>query len=230
MEAILWTAQLMESNKGNKEIQKSLEIENKVRKENNMPTIEDELMQYIIAEGIESQKLKEENQQKPKAENMVLNSEKRIKEKSSKSTNKIDFEVYALGTHLGVAYIERGTRSFVSLARLMLQTFGEKIRPYLKSIYNSAREFILLVDKGLADSMDNYTKVAELDIDNIVTEDMNLELSEYDIINCSNEIKANACLYIEGYVTNKTKESYNLIFDYIRNSSRGSAHDTSKAY
>ena len=51
-----------------------------------------------------------------------------------------DPEIYAAGAELSLMYIEAGARSYRMFSDVMLEALGPKIRPYLKSLYNGARD------------------------------------------------------------------------------------------
>ena len=182
---------------------------------------------------------KEEEPKEPKDSGKRIVSDERLEELKKKLRKKlsnlnvgIDPELIAIGAEIGVAYIERGTRTFVRFSKSMINDFGNAIKPYLKMIYNAARDIAAINDKELSESMDNYEKVAKLDVNNIVTEERELELTADDIINSGYENQEtidNAILYADGYVTDETEQSYNTILDYVRNQSDNSATDSTDA-
>jgi len=53
----------------------------------------------------------------------------------------IDPEVIALGTELAVYHVEAGARKFKDFSQAMIADLGEKIRPYLRSLYLAARNW-----------------------------------------------------------------------------------------
>lgn len=182
---------------------------------------------------------KEEEPKEPKDSGKRIVSDERLEELKKKLRKKlsnlnvgIDPELIAIGAEIGVAYIERGTRTFVRYSKAMINDFGNAIKPYLKMIYNAARDIAAINDTALSESMDNYEKVAKLDVNNIVTEERELELTEDDIANSGYENQEtidNAILYADGYVTDETEQSYNTILDYVRNQSDNSAADSTDA-
>ena len=186
----------------------------------------------------EGEKPKQESKE-PKDSGKRIVSDERLEELKRKLRKKlsnlnvgIDPELIAIGAEIGVAYIERGTRTFVRYSKAMINDFGNAIKPYLKMIYNAARDIAAINDKELSESMDNYEKVAKLDVNNIVTEERKLELTEDDIANSGYENQEtidNAILYADGYVTDETEQSYNTILDYVRNQSDNSAADSTDA-
>ncbi|MDD4852971.1 MAG: PLxRFG domain-containing protein [Acinetobacter towneri] len=69
----------------------------------------------------------------------------RLKAKLSQLNSGIDPEILAIGTELAVYHIERGARKFAALAKNIandLDVSVEKIRPYLRSWYNGARDMM----------------------------------------------------------------------------------------
>jgi hypothetical protein len=91
----------------------------------------------------------------------------RLKKKlnGSQLNSGIDPEILALGTELAVFHIEAGVRQFAAFAKTMAEDLGqplEKVRPYLRSWFNGARD--MMEDAGHSvDGMDNADTVrAEL--------------------------------------------------------------------
>lgn len=69
----------------------------------------------------------------------------RLKAKLSQLNSGIDPEIMAIGAELAVYHIERGARKFAALAKNIandLDMSVEKIRPYLRSWYNGARDMM----------------------------------------------------------------------------------------
>lgn len=91
---------------------------------------------------------------KPKAEpskNTLVSDDRatelraRLKAKLSQLNSGIDPEIMAIGAELAVYHIERGARKFAALAKNIandLDVSVEKIRPYLRSWYNGARDMM----------------------------------------------------------------------------------------
>lgn len=89
----------------------------------------------------------------------------RLKAKLSQLNSGIDPEIMAIGAELAVYHIERGARKFAAFAKNIandLDVSVEKIRPYLRSWYNGARD--MMEDMGAdIQGMDNSETVrAEL--------------------------------------------------------------------
>lgn len=84
----------------------------------------------------------------------------------------IDPEVLAIGAELTVFHIEAGSRKFVDVAKALagdLETTVGKLRPYLRSWYNGARD--MMEDRGLdIEGMDgpDQVRAALADLDNPV--------------------------------------------------------------
>ena len=90
----------------------------------------------------------------------------RLKAKLSQLNSGIDPEIMAIGAELAVYHIERGARKFAALAKNIandLDVSVDKIRPYLRSWYNGARD--MMEDMGAdIQGMDNAETVrAELE-------------------------------------------------------------------
>lgn len=87
----------------------------------------------------------------------------KLKAKLNNLNSGIDPETLAIGTELAVYHIEAGTRSFVEFARAMAGDLGttiDKIRPYLRSWYNGARD--MMEDSGHnVDGMSSPDEVRE---------------------------------------------------------------------
>ena len=124
----------------------------------------------------ENSKLSQAKPEKPKAKaepskNTLVSDDRaaelraRLKAKLSQLNSGIDPEIMAIGAELAVYHIERGARKFAALAKNIandLDVSVEKIRPYLRSWYNGARD--MMEDMGAdIQGMDNAETVrAEL--------------------------------------------------------------------
>jgi len=89
--------------------------------------------------------------------------ERRIREKLKNLNVGVDPEFLALGTEYAVYHIEAGTRKFVDFARKMVETFGDAIRPFLRSMYLGARHYPGLDNSG----MDSERVVEGVDVETI---------------------------------------------------------------
>lgn len=73
----------------------------------------------------------------------------RLRSKLGNLNSGIDPEVVIDGMTLAGAYIEAGTRSFAAYAKAMVDDFGPKIKPYLLSFYEAARNYPGLDTQGM---------------------------------------------------------------------------------
>lgn len=87
----------------------------------------------------------------------VAAARERLKSKLGTLNSGIDPEILQDGLTLAGAYIESGTRSFSAYSKAMVADLGEKIRPYLRSFYESARYYPGLDTTGM-------TTAAEIDL------------------------------------------------------------------
>ena len=91
---------------------------------------------------------------------------KRMRQKLLGQLNEgFDPEILAIGTEMAMFHIEAGARTFVDFAEKMLADLGDAIRPYLKAIYNGAREMPGMED--LRKEMTSAESISLLDVQNI---------------------------------------------------------------
>ena len=76
-----------------------------------------------------------------------------------------DPEILAIGTEMAVFHIEAGARKFGDFAQRMIDELGDAIRPYLKGIYNGAREMPGMEE--LRKQMTSYEGVSMQDVQKI---------------------------------------------------------------
>lgn len=76
-----------------------------------------------------------------------------------------DPEILAIGTEMAMFHIEAGARKFVDFAEKMIADLGDAIRPYLKAIYNGAREMPGMEE--LRKEMTSSESVSLLDVQKI---------------------------------------------------------------
>lgn len=81
----------------------------------------------------------------------------RLKSKLGTLNSGIDPELLVDGMTIAGGYIESGVRKYSDYARAMVSDFGEKIRPYLRSFYEAARNYPGLDTAGM-------TTAAEIDL------------------------------------------------------------------
>jgi len=88
---------------------------------------------------------------------------KRLKAKFSQLNSGIDPEILAIGTELAVFHIEASARKFADFARAMAADLDmplDRLRPYLRSWYNGARD--MMEDSNVSiDGMDDYNTVRD---------------------------------------------------------------------
>ena len=91
---------------------------------------------------------------------------KRMRDKLNQLNMGIDPEMLQIGIEMAVYHIEAGAVKFTDFSKAMIADLGDKIRPYLKSFYNGARDLPEAVDAGLDQSMTPYDEVKRFDIVN----------------------------------------------------------------
>ena len=74
----------------------------------------------------------------------------RLKSKLSQLNSGIDPEVLIDGMTIAGAYIEGGVREFSAYSKAMIEDFGDKIKPYLLSFYEGARNYPGLNTEGMS--------------------------------------------------------------------------------
>lgn len=67
--------------------------------------------------------------------------QQKMRDKLNQLNSGVDPEFLAIGIELSAFHIEAGARTFVEFSKVMIETLGPKIRPYLKSFYLGARAF-----------------------------------------------------------------------------------------
>jgi hypothetical protein len=65
---------------------------------------------------------------------------RRMREKLGQLNAGFDPEVFSIGVQMAAYHIEAGARKFIDFAKRMINDLGDAIRPYLKAIYNGARD------------------------------------------------------------------------------------------
>ena len=76
----------------------------------------------------------------------------------------IDPEIFAMGAEMAYMMIKHGLHKFADFAREMIDAVGEEIRPYLKSLYEGARNFP--ETEEYLDKMTPYDEVRKFDVKN----------------------------------------------------------------
>lgn len=116
---------------------------------------------------------------------------KRMRAKLNNLNAGYDPELIAIGAEMAAYHVEAGARKFVDFAKRMISDIGEDIRPYLKLLYNSARDF-----PGMEEykkSMTPYEEVDKMNINNIkLTEDEQTAASTQAIVDEAEAIASEA--------------------------------------
>ncbi len=76
----------------------------------------------------------------------------------------LDPEAFAIGVEMSYLMLKHGARKFHEFAKNLLEALGEDIRPYIKALYNGARELPEMAD--LEHDMTPYDEVRRFDIAN----------------------------------------------------------------
>ena len=91
---------------------------------------------------------------------------KRLRDKLNNLNSGFDPEVLAIGTELAAYHIEAGARKFADFSKAMIEDIGDAIKPYLKAIYNGARDLPGMEE--LEPEMTEYAEVKKANIDEIL--------------------------------------------------------------
>lgn len=114
---------------------------------------------------------------------------KRLKQKILGQMNMgVDPEILAIGMELTAGYIDRGIKKFADYAKVMIDSLGDDIRPYLKAFYNGARDLPEVQETGLADEMTPYDEVRTFDTANFDNEHGNA-LATAEMVVAEQEVK-----------------------------------------
>ncbi|MDR2002386.1 MAG: hypothetical protein LBQ74_05085 [Prevotella sp.] len=100
---------------------------------------------------------------------------KRMLNKLNNLNSGIDPELFAIGAEMAVYNIEAGARRFADFANRMIEDLGDKIRPYLKSFYEGARQMPGM--ETLREEMDSFNTVNTFDVDSIGKEATEVPIS-----------------------------------------------------
>ena len=90
----------------------------------------------------------------------------------------VDPELFMIGVELASMEIEDGARKFIDFAKKMISEIGNEIRPYLKSIYNGARDLPGM--ESLSEEMTPYDEVKAFNIATIGKETEDIKPSVFD--------------------------------------------------
>lgn len=77
-------------------------------------------------------------------------------------------ELMQVGFTTAGYHLEKGVRTFSAYTKAMINDFGNKIKPYLKSLYNGVRDLPGI--ESIAKDMDSYDTVLKADIEEILKE------------------------------------------------------------
>lgn len=142
--------------------------------------------------------------------------EEKLRQKLNQLNAGVDPEMFTIGTELAVFHIEAGVRKFTDYARTMVEQFGEKIVPFLKSFYlgaknypgvdypgmNSEAEIEQLEREGFLNDMELYAETyKDKDSLNITKEELDGLQTNSDIPAIGNEKQ----LESEGVETTRTQ-------------------------
>lgn len=126
---------------------------------------------YEEASSVE-EKPAEEKRTEYGANNKVVSKEryeelkKRLIKKLSQLNFGMDPELIEIGCEMTAYHLEAGARKFADYAKAMINDVGDVIRPYLKSLYNAARDYPDVVEAGLNVGMSTGDEVSKFDVTN----------------------------------------------------------------
>ena len=114
-------------------------------------------------------------------EEKVAADRERIRSKLSQFNSGFDPEMAADMFALGGYYIEGGYRKFKDFSAGMIEEFGDAVKPYLKSAYESVRMYPELAEQ--VKEMDSHDFVANTDIDELLYQYQNIEDIDTALVN-----------------------------------------------
>lgn len=123
------------------------------------------------AEAVE-EKPAEEKKPEYGANNKVVSKERyeELKKRMIKKLGQLNFgmdpELIEIGVEMTAYHLEAGARKFADYAKAMINDVGDVIRPYLKSLYNAARDYPDVVEAGLNVGMSTSDEVSKFDVTN----------------------------------------------------------------
>lgn len=106
------------------------------------------------------------------ANNKIVSKERyeELKKRMIKKLGQLNFgmdpELLEIGIEMTAYHLEAGARKFVDYAKAMVNDIGDAIRPYLKSLYNAARDYPDVVQAGLNVGMSTSEEVSKFDVTN----------------------------------------------------------------
>lgn len=125
--------------------------------------------------GIDTQSKKKEtksNDTSYGANNKLVSRDKyeELKKRMIKKLGQLNFgmdpELIEIGVEMTAYHLEAGARKFADYAKAMIKDIGDVIRPYLKSLYNAARDYPDVVEAGLNKGMTSADEVSKFDVTN----------------------------------------------------------------
>lgn len=126
---------------------------------------------YEEASSVE-EKSAEEKKTEYGANNKVVSKERyeELKKRMIKKLGQLNFgmdpELIEIGVEMTAYHLEAGARKFTDYAKAMIDDVGDVIRPYLKSLYNAARDYPDVVEAGLNVGMSTSEEVSKFDVTN----------------------------------------------------------------
>ena len=94
---------------------------------------------------------------------------RKMREKLNNLNAGFDPEVFYIGAQMATFHVEAGARKFVDFAKRMIEDLGDAIRPYLKAIYNGARDLPGM--EQFKAEMDSAAEVDAIDVTAITLEE-----------------------------------------------------------
>ena len=106
------------------------------------------------------------------SQNKIVSKERyeELKKRMIKKLGQLNFgmdpELIEIGVEMTTYHLEAGARKFADYAKAMVNDIGDAIRPYLKSLYNAARDYPDVVQAGLNVGMSTSEEVSKFDVTN----------------------------------------------------------------
>lgn len=106
------------------------------------------------------------------SQNKIVSKERyeELKKRMIKKLGQLNFgmdpELLEIGIEMTAYHLEAGARKFADYAKAMVNDIGDAIRPYLKSLYNAARDYPDVVQAGLNVGMSTSEEVSKFDVTN----------------------------------------------------------------
>ena len=102
-----------------------------------------------------------------------------------------DPEIFSIGVQMAAFHIEAGARAFVDFTKRMIADLGDAIRPYLKGIYNGARDLPGMEEyKPQMDSAQDVERIDVNDLDKVEEIEENSSESPEKSVNLEGEEEA----------------------------------------